>query len=173
MNHTEYWRCSYEKNQQHHFLDRVIEKQNRGEIAGVTSICSANSEVLKAALIHAQKIKGVALIESTCNQVNQYGGYTGMTPLQFVKYLRAMSERIGLSYGKLLIGGDHLGPNVWKKEPTVTAMGKSRILVRDYIRAGYQKIHIDSSMRCADDPQHAPLAPKEIAERTADLAAVS
>jgi D-tagatose-1,6-bisphosphate aldolase subunit GatZ/KbaZ len=52
-------------------------------------------------------------------------------------------------------------------------MKKSRVLVHDYVNAGYQKIHIDTSMRCSDDPRDQPLKPQIIAERTADLIAVS
>ena len=155
------------------FLDKIIRQQKNNEAVGITSICSANPQVLETSLRHAQKVGNVVLIESTCNQVNQFGGYTGMTPIMFATYLRNLAEQIGFPVERLYIGGDHLGPNVWKKEPAASAMKKARAMVNDYVNAGYQKIHIDTSMSCCDDPQDRPLAPQIIAERTADLMAIS
>jgi D-tagatose-1,6-bisphosphate aldolase subunit GatZ/KbaZ len=155
------------------FLDNLVDLQKNDNAVGITSICSANPEVLETILRYALKTDNLVLIESTCNQVNQYGGYTGMDPISFVTHLRTLAEKIGFPEDHLLIGGDHLGPNVWKNEATDLAMEKSRLLVRDYINAGYQKIHIDTSMKCGNDPQDRPLEPKVIAERTADLVAVS
>jgi D-tagatose-1,6-bisphosphate aldolase subunit GatZ/KbaZ len=113
------------------------------------------------------------LIESTCNQVNQYGGYTGQTPLDFMKVLRQVAEKHQFPLHRLIVGGDHLGPNPWRNESADRAMEKSRILVRDYIRAGYTKIHIDTSMKCADDGRHQPLPTGIIAARTAELVRVA
>ena len=39
-----------------------------------------------------QKARGSLLIEATCNQVNQFDGYTGMTPADFVRYMRGIAE---------------------------------------------------------------------------------
>lgn len=155
------------------YIDKIVQGQKNNKTVGITSVCSANLQVLEAALGYARKTGNVVLIESTCNQVNQFGGYTGMKPAVFVAYIRNLAEQIGFPNEHILIGGDHLGPNVWKKETAYSAMKKSRVLVRDYINAGYQKIHIDTSMCLSDDPQGQPLAPKIIAERTADLIAIS
>jgi tagatose-1,6-bisphosphate aldolase non-catalytic subunit AgaZ/GatZ len=65
------------------FLDEIVIAQKNGEARGITSICSAHPWVLKAAMIKTLKVSRtfrVLLIESTCNQVNQFGGYTGLTP---------------------------------------------------------------------------------------------
>jgi D-tagatose-1,6-bisphosphate aldolase subunit GatZ/KbaZ len=48
-------------------------------------------------------------------------------------------------------------------------MARAGEMVRDYVRAGYAKVHLDASMRCADDPL-GPLADTVAAARTADLA---
>ena len=48
---------------------------------GVASVCSAHPWVIEAALTCAHN--GTVAIEATCNQVNQEGGYTGMTPGRF------------------------------------------------------------------------------------------
>jgi len=113
------------------------------------------------------------LIESTCNQVNQYGGYTNMKPTNFITYCHQIAKHTGFPINRLIFGGDHIGPNVWKKDNVVEAMDKSRVLVRDYIFAGYQKMHIDTSMACRDDSADQPLKPEIIADRTADLVSVS
>lgn len=46
-------------------------------------------------------------------------------------------------------------------------MEKSVELVKEYVRAGFSKIHLDASMSCAGDP--IPLAPETVAERAAVL----
>ena len=47
---------------------------------GIVSVCSAHPEVIRAAADIAQSCGALLLIESTSNQVDQFGGYTGMTP---------------------------------------------------------------------------------------------
>ena len=61
-------------------LKAVIEKNRSGQRAGLYSVCSANELVLRAAIRHAFNHKYPLIIESTSNQVNQEGGYTGMRP---------------------------------------------------------------------------------------------
>ncbi len=68
-----------------------------------------------------------------------------------------------------MLGGDHLGPNPWAALGVRLAMTRAAEMVRDYVRAGYAKVHLDASMRCADDPL-GPLADTVAAARTADLA---
>jgi D-tagatose-1,6-bisphosphate aldolase subunit GatZ/KbaZ len=134
------------------YLDKIVQAQKRGEVKGITSICSAHPWVLKAAM---QQNTGVLLIESTCNQVNQFGGYTGMIPADFVRYVRGIAEENNFPLKNIILGGDHLGPNVWQNESAESAMQKSEEMVRDYVKAGFVKIHLDCSMRLADDPKGA------------------
>ncbi|RPH59780.1 MAG: tagatose-bisphosphate aldolase [Chloroflexi bacterium] len=155
--------------------------QKRGEARGVCSVCSANRYVVEAAILQGIEDGSTVLIEATCNQVNQFGGYTGMTPADFVAYVRNLAVQNGFSPpasdlrhptsnlqpSTLLLGGDHLGPSVWQNEPAACAMPKAETLVRDYVRAGFTKIHLDCSMPCADDKN---LPVKLAAERTAQLA---
>ena len=102
------------------------------------------------------------LIEATCNQVNQDGGYTGMTPADFRDFVHALADEAGIDRRRIVLGGDHLGPNPWKALSARDAMAKARDLVRAYVEAGFTKIHLDASMACADDGE---LAEEEIAER--------
>lgn len=141
---------------------------DRGLRIGLTSVCSAHPLVIEAALIEAAADNGVALIEATCNQVNQDGGYTGMTPVMYVEFVLNIAKRIGFSPDRILFGGDHLGPNPWKNLAATEAMQKAQTMTSAYARAGFSKIHLDASMSCADDPN--PLPTDVIAERAALLA---
>src|SRR4030042_2551162 len=124
------------------FFDDLVASQKLGVAVGIPSICSAHPWVLRAAL----QGDGPVLIESTCNQVNQYGGYTGQTPLDFVAYVQGIAVENGFPIEKVILGGDHLGPSVWAAENANSAMAKAEELVRGYIAAGYQKIHLDASI---------------------------
>src|SRR4030065_347849 len=74
-------------------LDEIVRAHKKGENRGITSICSAHPWVLKAAM----RGDGTLLIESTCNQVNQFGGYTGMTPDSFVTYVNGQPAGCGIT----------------------------------------------------------------------------
>jgi D-tagatose-1,6-bisphosphate aldolase subunit GatZ/KbaZ len=52
-------------------------------------------------------------------------------------------------------------------------MSKSQELLRDYVQAGYGKIHLDASMKCANDDPERPLHKSVAALRAATLAAVA
>ena len=60
-------------------LERVREHK-AGRRVGIWSLCSAHPIVIEAALRDAKAHGGPVLIEATSNQVNQFGGYTGMKP---------------------------------------------------------------------------------------------
>jgi D-tagatose-1,6-bisphosphate aldolase subunit GatZ/KbaZ len=150
-------------------LLNLVRDQKNGKPAGIFSICSAHLNVLEASIQVAIEHDRPLLIESTCNQVNQDGGYTNQTPIQFAAAIRKLATRVGLSTDRLILGGDHLGPYPWRKLKSSIAMSKARQLVGAYIQAGYTKIHLDASMPCADDGRIQPLEPALIAARTADL----
>jgi len=153
-------------------FDDLIAGQKRGEVQGMASICSAHPYVIKQTLRVYKTLRVSPLIEATCNQVNQFGGYTGMTPKDFVSYIRGIAAENDFPFENIVLGGDHLGPNVWQNEPAESALDKSKVLIRDYVQAGFVKIHLDCSMRLADDPQGA-LEPEVVARRAAQLARVA
>ncbi|MBC7878159.1 MAG: D-tagatose-bisphosphate aldolase, class II, non-catalytic subunit [Anaerolineales bacterium] len=156
------------------YLDEIIKAQKRGEAKGITSICSAHPWVLKAAMQTSEvfKTSEVLLIESTCNQVNQFGGYTGMTPADFVGYVQGIAKENNFPFENIILGGDHLGPNVWQNESAESAMQKSEIMIRDYVKAGFVKIHLDCSMKLGDDSKG--VLDMEIpAKRAAQLAKIA
>jgi D-tagatose-1,6-bisphosphate aldolase subunit GatZ/KbaZ len=150
-------------------LDEVVHLQKSGQARGIASICSSHPSVLEAAVRRAARTGTPLLVESTCNQVNQFGGYTGMRPADFVAYMGAIARRNGLPLERILLGGDHLGPSVWKEEPAETAMSKAKDLIRAYASAGYVKLHLDTSMLLGDDDPTRPLDPRVSAQRLATL----
>lgn len=150
-------------------LPEIVAAHKRGSPLGVYSICSAHPFVLEAGMQQALQDGSPLLIESTCNQVNQEGGYTGKTPADFRDYVQELADRSGLPRERLILGGDHLGPSPWQHEPVESAMAKARVLVQDCVLAGYTKIHLDASMKCADDPAGFPLKRSIVARRTAEL----
>jgi len=151
-------------------LDNLVRDKRNGIAHGITSICSAHPFVLRVAMERAARNETIVLVESTCNQVNQFGGYTGMTPEAFVAFVHDLALQAGLPRDHILLGGDHLGPNVWQNEPAEHAMAKSAEMVRAYIKAGYIKIHLDASMKLADDDPSRPLAVEIAAQRSVFLA---
>ena len=139
--------------------------------AGVTSVCTAHPVVIEAALSLGLRTGNRVLIEATCNQVNQEGGYTGMTPADFRRFVEASASRAGFDPTRVILGGDHLGPNPWKHLPADEAMQRAQAMVEAYVRAGFTKLHLDTSMGCAGEP--AALADDATAERAAALAKVA
>lgn len=153
------------------FLLALAPARRAGQVLGIASVCSAHPLVIGAAFALGKKTGGLVLIEATCNQVNQDGGYTGMVPADFRAFVLRIAAKEGFDPANLILGGDHLGPNPWIHLPADQAMAKARVMVAGYVRAGFGKIHLDASMACADDAS--PLPASVIAARNASLAAVA
>lgn len=151
-----------------HPLQIMMEKRRNGEICGIPSYCSANELVLELALRRAKELNSPTLIEATANQVNQFGGYTGMVPSDFYQMVISMAEKIELPEHMIILAGDHLGPLTWQNLPEKEAMENSVELVYQYAKAGFTKIHLDTSMKLADDPEGI-LSTETIARRGALL----
>ena len=98
-------------------LRAILGSNIAGQPKGVYSICSSHPAVLAAAFRQAKRDGSVTLIESTSNQVDQNGGYTGMRPRDFVAYVRGIAEAEGFPVERMVLGGDHLGPNAWSELP--------------------------------------------------------
>lgn len=151
------------------FLTGLAEAFHAGRARGVTSVCSSHPIVIRAALRRAARDGGEVLIEATCNQVNQFGGYTGMQPADFVRFVQGIAAEEGLPADRIAFGGDHLGPNPWKAEAPEAAMEKAEAMVAAYVAAGFRKIHLDASMGCLAEP--VALDDETTAHRAARLAA--
>jgi D-tagatose-bisphosphate aldolase class II non-catalytic subunit len=157
MTHAEFWRT-------------LIADNRAGKPRGIASWCTAHSLTLSATLAAHRDSDEPILIEATCNQVNQHGGYTGMTPGAFRTFIDDLARGEGIDPARIILGGDHLGPNPWKTRSASEAMREARDMVRAFVEAGFSKIHLDASMRCSDDRE---LSEATIAERGAALCAVA
>ncbi len=152
-------------------LDLVARHRN-GEAVGIASLCAAHPRGVEAALRHAQA-RGLpqVLFEATCNQVNQDGGYTGMRPEDFVRFVHGIAADVGFDPARIALGGDHLGPSPWTALEAAEAMDKAEAMVAAFVAAGFRKIHLDCSMSCAGDP--VPLPEATIVERAVRLCRVA
>lgn len=151
-------------------LRDTISKNRDGRSLGIPCFCTANEHAIKASLNYAAKKNVAIAIEATCNQVNQEGGYTGMTPQTFMFWVSEMANECGLDKNLLIFGGDHLGPTPWRHLSVEDAMQKARYLVKNFVEAGFTKIHIDTSIACGGEPTPSF---EQISERAADLCAVA
>lgn len=156
-------------------LIKIIEAQKSGKAVGICSVCSSNRYVLEAAMLQAKQDGTELLIESTSNQVDQFGGYSGMKPADFVAYVSGICNKMNFPIERVILGGDHLGPNVWRNQPAKQAMNLAKDQIKAYVEAGYTKIHLDTSMRCADDTgdEGSALKTEIMAERAAELCVIS
>ena len=152
-------------------LTKMVEQHKWGKANGIYAVCSAHPIVLEAAIRYAHANHTPLLIEATSNQVDQFGGYTGMTPADFRSFVCRLAESLDFSQDMLILGGDHLGPNRWQNLPAEQAMANADDLIKSYVAAGFKKIHLDCSMSCANDP--VPLTDEIVAERAARLAKVA
>lgn len=150
-------------------FDNIIDTHNKAIPIGITSICTANPYVIRAAMQQLRSPDEFLLIEATCNQVNQYGGYSGKTPRDFAADVFELARQSNILPQQIVLGGDHLGPYVWRKEPADEAMKKATKLVQAYVEAGFTKIHLDTSMLLGDDKAHEGMT-ETFALRTAELA---
>lgn len=148
-------------------MKTLMQAHKSGTNVGICSICSAHPLVIEAGLQFDLHTNRKVLIEATSNQVNQFGGYTGMRPADYRDFVYEIADKVGFPKERIILGGDHLGPNCWQNEPADDAMEKSKALVAEYVKAGFTKIHLDASMSCGGDP--VPLNPLVVAERAAIL----
>lgn len=151
------------------FLLDMVEKRKLGIHSGIPSFCSANKIVIEAIMEQSMRFNDYVLIEATSNQVNQFGGYMNMTPKDFKEYVYKIADQIHFDKQKIILGGDHLGPQPWQNLDEKQAMEYSKELVRQSVLEGYTKIHLDTSMRLGSDSKSKMLSDEVIAKRGAIL----
>ena len=147
----------------------MIERRRIGIHTGIPSYCTANGLVIEAVLEQGLRFDSPVLIEGTANQINQFGGYTGMTPKDFHDYVFAIADKVKFEREKIILGADHFGPLVWSDLPADEAMKRARELVRLAVLAGFTKIHLDTSMKLGGDSLTERLSCDVMAERGAVL----
>lgn len=151
------------------YFHQLLQQRSKGLRVGIPSYCTANPIVIEAVLQQAKRFDEPVLIEATSNQVNQFGGYTGMQPADYRDFVYGIADSMGFDRAKIILAGDHLGPQPFQKQPEAEAMENSRKMVELYVKAGYTKIHLDTSMRVADDSREERLSDYTIARRGAEL----
>ena len=154
-------------------LKELVVKQKAKQPIGIYSACSANKYVIEAVIKRGKQDNSCVLIESTANQSDQFGGYTGMKPIDFKNFVLEVAKQYDYDTNKLFLGGDHLGPLTWTHLPEKEAMKNAEDLVCAYVRAGFTKIHIDTSMKVADDDPNIRLRDEVIAQRGVRLVKVA
>ncbi len=122
-------------------------------------------------MLHARETGGTLLVEATSNQVDQDGGYTGLRPQDFRRLVHDLADSHGLPAERIVLGGDHLGPNRWRALAPEQAMGRTEELITAYVEAGFTKLHLDCTFPCAGDSS--PLEEETVAARAAQLMAVA
>ena len=150
-------------------LKEILARRSEDKNIGITSYCTANDLVIMALLKRAKETGDPVLIEATANQVNQNGGYTGMKPADFVEFVYELADKVACPRDLIFLGGDHLGPLTWVHLSEAEAMANAKVLVYDYVKAGFTKIHLDTSMKVASDDKNTMLKTEVVAERGAIL----
>ena len=86
----------------------IITRHKAGEDLGICSVCSAHPLVIEAALRFDLHTDNKVLIEATSNQVNQFGGYTGMKPADFRDFVLKIAKEVGFPHERLILSLIHI-----------------------------------------------------------------
>ncbi len=96
------------------FLLRKMKELEKVEGRPSTLFACPNSEtVIKAALRSAKRANAPIKFAATLNQVDEDGGYTGLTQSEFVEMVKIEAEAISYE-GLIIVALDHGGP--WLKD---------------------------------------------------------
>ena len=140
-------------------LKRIVELQKQGKSVGIYSVCSANRYVIEAALKRGISDGSCVLIESTANQCDQNGGYTGMKPADFKEFVLDIAEKAGFDRTRVFLGGDHLGPLTFAGKDEAEAMADAASSVAEHFKGKIAFINVmkNLSVDCdccvvAEDP---------------------
>lgn len=154
-------------------LKRIQELENNtGVKRSIFAACPNSIAVLRAALRSAKRNNAPVKFAATLNQVDLDGGYTNMTPGEFVRTIREEARQINLS-SPVIIAVDHGGP--WLKDKQRTekwtydkAVAGVKQSFEAAIEAGYDLIHVDPTVDITLGPGEI-ISIDLVAERTLDL----
>ena len=132
-------------------LDRVQELTAQGhKPMTLLAVCPNSPAVIKAAFRAAKRNNAPIMFAATLNQVDNDGGYTGMTQKDFVRVMRVEAKRNNFT-GPYIAAIDHGGPwlkdiqtlEMWPYEKAMDAVKKS---YEAALLAGYELIHVDPTV---------------------------
>jgi D-tagatose-1,6-bisphosphate aldolase subunit GatZ/KbaZ len=138
----------------------------------IFAACPNSLAVIRAALKSAKRCNAPVKFAATLNQVDLDGGYTGLTPSEFVKTVHLHARNLNVT-SPIIIAIDHGGPwlkdlhksEKWPYAKTMEAVAKS---FEAAIEAGYDLIHVDPTVdiTLAGDKN---ISIATVAERTVEL----
>ena len=132
-----------------HPLKHMFVYKNKAKLSASIQLALQMKLVLRACMQRAKETNSVLLIEATANQVDQYGGYTGMKPKDFMKFVEELAAIGGLDMDRIILGGDHLGPLTFVQYEKKRLCKKPlNSFVSLYLLA-LQRFMIDTSMKVA------------------------
>ena len=156
-----------------HKIQQIISNYKNGIHDGIVSVCCSNKFVIEAAMDKLRDKDIALLVEATANQVDQFGGYTGMKPSEYRRFILELCKKNNFPEDRVVLGGDHLGPLTWRDIDPEQAMENSKELIRQYVLAGFTKIHIDTSMKIKGDSENNDFGDEIIADRAGILCSVA
>ncbi len=160
-------------------MDYLLSGIRRLEIATgvkrtIFAACPNSNTVIRAALKSAKRNNAPIKFAATLNQVDTDGGYTGLTPREFVNTIRLHARSLHI-VSPVIIAVDHGGPwlkdihsrNQWSYNDTMAAVKKS---FEAAIEAGYDLLHVDPTVDITL-PKGKTISIDLVADRTLELIA--
>lgn len=116
----------------------------------IFAACPNSVSVVRAAFRAAKRNNAPIYFAATLNQIDCDGGYTGLTPAEFVRLARIEAETVNFT-GPAIIAIDHGGPWLkdkqsierWSAEDAMAGVKKS---FEAAVEAGYDLIHVDPTV---------------------------
>jgi tagatose-1,6-bisphosphate aldolase non-catalytic subunit AgaZ/GatZ len=156
-----------------YILKRIHELElQTGVKRTIFAACPNSISVIRAALKSAKRCNSPLKFAATLNQVDLDGGYTGLTPSEFVRTIRIHALNLNV-ISPVIIAIDHGGPwlkdahksEKWPYSKTMEAVKKS---FEAAIEAGYDLIHVDPTVDITLEPGK-NISIEVVAERTLEL----
>jgi len=138
----------------------------------IFAACPNSTTVIRAALKSAKRNNAPVKFAATLNQVDADGGYTGLTPKEFVSTIRLHARNLNVT-SPVIVAVDHGGPwlkdlharEKWTYADTMNAVKKS---FEAAIEAGYDLLHVDPTVDLTL-PKGSMIPIDLVADRTVEL----
>jgi tagatose-1,6-bisphosphate aldolase non-catalytic subunit AgaZ/GatZ len=116
----------------------------------IFAVCPNSLSVIRAALKSSKRCNAPVKFAATFNQVDLDGGYTGFTPLEFVRTIHLYAQNLNVT-SPVIIAVDHGGPwlkDIHKRErwPYSKTFSSVKESFEAAIEAGYDLIHVDPTV---------------------------
>ena len=156
-------------------LERIGQlEQESGVKRTIFAVCPNSTAVIRASFRAAKRNNAPIYFAATLNQIDNDGGYTGMTQAEFTKLLQFEQERVNYT-GTTIVAIDHGGP--WLKDKqrvekwsTEDAMQGVKESFEAAVAAGYDLIHVDPTVDI-NVPAGETIDIRVVAARTVELIA--